>query len=111
MAVSGEFLSFVEDQLERMGSIVTKKMFGGAGIYCEGVFFALIADDVLFFKVDDSNRPDYEAQGMGPFKPYGDDSYSMGYYEVPVDVLEDENELRLWAQKALEIAKRGKKKK
>lgn len=109
MAVSGEFLSFVEDQLERVGNIISKKMFGGAGIYCEGVFFALIADDILYFKVDESNKQDYEAEGMGQFKPYGNDSYSMNYYEVPVEVLEDEEMLRLWAEKALDVAMKGSK--
>jgi DNA transformation protein len=64
-------------------------MFGGVGLYGKGVFFALIAKDTLYFKVDDSNRPDYEAKGIGPFKPFGERSYVMQYYEVPVDILED----------------------
>ncbi len=63
-------------------------MFGGTGRYLQGVFFALIASDMLYFKVDDSNRPDYEAAGMGPFKPFADrPAYTMQYYEVPIVLL------------------------
>ncbi len=104
MSFSEEYLDYVLDQLKWVGPITAKKMFGGVGLYLNGVFFALIAEDVLYFKVDDSNRPDYEAAGMGPFKPFGEKSYTMQYYEVPVDVLEDMEMLRIWANKALAVA-------
>lgn len=115
MSVSESYLDYVLDQLEYAGTVTTtRQMFGGVGMYLDGVFFALIADDVLYFRVDDSNRPDYESVGMNPFRPYGEKSYAMRYYEVPVDVLEDKEELRLWANKALAVAIRnlsvGKKK-
>jgi len=79
-------------------------MFGGVGIYAGDHFFALLADDTLYFKVDDSNRPDFERQGMGPFKPYGEAGESMGYYEVPADLLEDPDALRPWAERAIAVA-------
>lgn len=110
MAVSDEYLDYVIDQLEDLGSVRSKRMFGGAGLYFEGLFFALIADDVLYFKVDDSNRADYEAAGMGPFKPYPDKKEVMQYYEVPIDVLENRNTLRDWADKAVRVAERKAKK-
>jgi DNA transformation protein len=81
-------------------------MFGGAGLYLDGLFFALVADDVLYFKVDDSNRKDFEAADMGPFKPFPDKPTVMQYYEVPIDVLENRNILREWAQKAVRVAER-----
>jgi DNA transformation protein len=81
-------------------------MFGGAGLYFDGLFFALIADDILYFKVDDSNRPDYEAAGMGPFRPFPDKSTVMRYYEVPIEVLENRDALREWAEKARRVAER-----
>jgi DNA transformation protein len=114
MPISAEYLQYVLDQLETSGSITARKMFGGAGLYLDNVFFALIADDVLYFKVDDSNRPDYEKAGMKPFKPFGEKSYIMQYYEVPVAVLDDREELQIWVDKALSVAIRklssGKKK-
>ena len=99
MPVSPEYLDYIIDQLKAFGPVTAKRMFGGAGLYHHGVFFGLVADDVLYFKVDDGNRQDYIDAGMGPFKPFG--SYSMGYYEVPADVLEDPDDLVLWAKKAV----------
>jgi DNA transformation protein len=87
MPFSEEYLDYVLDQLKSIGPVIARKMFGGVGLYWNGVFFALIADDTLYFKVDDSNRSDYEAVGMGPFKPFAEKSYAMQYYEVPADVV------------------------
>ena len=104
MPVSREYLEYVQDLLSVLGPVAAKRMFGGAGLYHNGIFFGLVADDVLYFKVGDSNRGDYEAAGMGPFRPYGDEGYAMQYYEVPVDVLEDRDLLVAWAEKALGVA-------
>ena len=106
MAISEEYLDYVVDQLGCIGDVLAKKMFGGVGLYHDGFFFGLIAGDVLFFKVDDVNRPPYLAAGAAPFSPYGDESYSMSYYEVPVDVLEDIDKLRQWARAAVSAAER-----
>lgn len=106
MSVSEEYLTYVIDQLECIGPVQSRRMFGGVGLYLDGLFFALIADDVLYFKVDDSNRSDYEAASMGPFCPFPDKPYAMQYYEVPIDVLENRDTLRDWAQKALDVAER-----
>ena len=106
MAVSPEYREWVLEQLRRVGPVTGRAMFGGYGIYLDGLFFGLIDDDILYLKVDDSNRPDFEAAGTGPFRPYGDDR-AMQYYEVPVDVLEDPERLRLWAGNALDVARRA----
>jgi len=83
-------------------------MFGGVGIYASDRFFALIADDTLYLKVDESNRPDFEARGMGPFRPYGEHREVMQYYEVPADLLDDPEALRPWAENAIAVAGRKK---
>ena len=106
MPVSEQYLDYVVDQLGCIGEIVAKKMFGGVGLYHEALFFGLIAADVLYFKVDDVTRQDYLNAGARSFQPYGEDSYSMSYYEVPADVLEDTDRLRAWAMKAVEAAAR-----
>ncbi len=111
MPVSDEFLTFVLDQLECVGPVTSKRMFGGVGVYLEGVFFAIIANDVLYFKVGETNKKDYEAAGMGPFRPFPDKSTTIKYYEVPAGVLEDREALRVWAEKALSVATSKKKKK
>ncbi|UCE04741.1 MAG: TfoX/Sxy family protein [bacterium] len=106
MSVSESYKNYILEQLESIGNVTAKSMFGGFGIYINGVFCALIADDILYFKVDESNRSDYESVGMKPFKPFGNDSYTMQYYEVPIEVLEDRETLRIWVDKAQAVAKR-----
>ena len=108
MPVSQGFTDFVVEQLEGCGVISTRRMFGGVGIYCGDTFFALIDNDVLYLKVDDVNRPDFERAGSGPFKPYGDDRETMQYYAVPAAVLEDAGELAKWGRKAIDAAQRKK---
>ena len=83
-------------------------MFGGVGIYAAELFFALLDDDTLYFKVDDGTRPQFEDRGMAPFRPYGEDGEVMGYYEVPADVLEDPEMLGAWVETAVAVARRAK---
>jgi len=109
MAVSDDYLDFIRDRFDRLGYITIRRMFGGAGVYCDGIIFALVADNVLYLKVDDSNRGDYEDAGSEPFRPYGDDGGAMSYYEVPVDVLEDDDRLLAWARKAMVVGAKRKK--
>lgn len=101
MAVSEGYKEYIVDQLGKLGYVTVKKMFGGAGIYNDGLIFGIIANDVLYFKVDDSNRSDYEGAGMKPFQPFDDKDTVMSYYEVPVDILENRESLADWARKSL----------
>lgn len=110
MAVTSGYKTFVIEQLERIVPINARSMFGGVGLYAEDLFFALIADDRLYFKVDDTNRPDYEQAGMDAFRPYDDDR-AMQYYEVPIDVLEDTDQLQVWVTKAVAVARDARRKK
>jgi DNA transformation protein and related proteins len=104
LKVTDAFRAFVLDQLEELGDVAAKSMFGGVGLYCGGVFFGIIARDVLYLKVGDANRRDYVRAGMKPFKPYPDRSGTMQYYAVPVEVLESAIELAEWARKAVGVA-------
>jgi len=106
MAVSGSFRDLVEDRLgAAVPALKMRAMFGGFGIYSGTHFFALADDDILYFKVDDSNRPDFEARGMEPFCPGGDPAQVMKYHRVPDDLLHDTALLRNWAAKAIAVAK------
>jgi len=108
MSVTPSYRAFVLEQLQVVGPVTAKAMFGGVGLYCEGLFFGLIDDDTVFLKVDDGNRADFEAAGMSPFRPYGDESYSMKYFELPAEALENSEALRVWAAKSLEAARRAR---
>lgn len=112
MAVSAEYREFVLESLGRVAPAVTaRSMFGGVGVYSAGLFFALIAGETLYLKVDDTNRGDFEAIGMGPFNPFGDEKHVMQYYELPADYLEDADTLRPWVGKAIDVARRARSRK
>jgi DNA transformation protein len=105
MAIGSDFLAYVLDQLATLGSVSSRRLFGGAGLYCDEFFFGLIADDALYFRVNESNRGDYTARGMAPFRPYADRPHlSISYFEVPADVLENSGELIQWAKRSVEVA-------
>ncbi|MDO8838163.1 MAG: TfoX/Sxy family protein [Parvibaculum sp.] len=106
MAVSDEYKEFVAEQLEHLGPIRIRNMFGGAGIYLDNLMFGLIAGETLFFKVDERNRADYEAEDSGPFvyEPPSGKTVAMSYYELPERLYDEPDELILWARKALDAA-------
>jgi DNA transformation protein and related proteins len=108
MSISDEFVDYVIDQLSVWGEVSARKMFGGAGLYREGAMFGLIADDVAYLKVDDSNREDFVRAGTSPFNPYPDKVKTtiMSYYEIPADVLENPKVLAKWAQRSFNIARK-----
>jgi DNA transformation protein len=107
LKVTAAFRAFVLGQLEALGDVTPRSMFGGVGLYCRGLFFGIIARDVLYLKVDDLTRGEYELAGTGPFKPYPKRSGTMQYYAVPLDVLESPLDLVAWARKAVGAASRA----
>jgi DNA transformation protein len=111
VGVSKSQIEYVIGQLEKLGPVTAKKMFGGAGLYADGVIFGLIdSQDVFYLKANDSNRADYEERGQTPFNPYGDDRPAvMPYMTVPEDVLEDPDELAAWARKSVSISAKAKR--
>jgi DNA transformation protein len=109
MSISPSFRTFVLEQMARTTpGIRGRSMFGGVGIYAGEFFFALVADDTLYFKVDDATRAEYQERGMAPFRPYGEAGEEMQYYEVPADVLEDPETLGGWVEAAVAVARRAK---
>ena len=100
MRVSPGFVRFVLDQLQELGGVSARSMFGGTGLYQDDVFFGIIARDVLYLKVDDTNRADFVAAGSRPFQPYPDRAASLRYYAVPLGVLESAADLCAWARRA-----------
>ena len=95
------FLSFVRDQLDGLEELTARRMFGGVGLYCGSVFFGIVHGDVLYLKVNDHTRSAYTRAGMKPFKPFAHRPTTLQYYEVPAAVLEDEEDLKDWARRAI----------
>ena len=105
------FTDYVLERLEPFGGVTARRMFGGQGLFKGGLMFALIADGELFFKVDDSNRPDFEAVKSEPFtyeKKEGKTA-SLSYWYVPEEMIEDFDELKAWAAKAYVVAVKARK--
>jgi DNA transformation protein len=108
VAVTDSFVAFVLEQLDPLGPLTPKRMFGGVGLYAGDLFFALIAGDVLYLKADDSTRGARERAGARPFQPYPNRPKGKGkmqYYSVPPAILEDGDALLVWAKEAVSIAR------
>ena len=104
--VSNGFLAYVLEQLRLLEPVTPRRMFGGVGLYADGLFFALIHNDTLYFKVDDSNRAAYQQRGSTPFAPYANrPRVSMNYFDVPVEVLDDPEDLHRWAKQSVAVAR------
>lgn len=103
MPVSKEYREFVVEQLGRILPVTHRAMFGGVGLYGDGLFFGLLAEDRVYLKVDDTNRGDFEAVGKTAFCPYG--GKPMKYFELPGELLEEPTALRPWVEKAVQVAR------
>src|SRR5215475_4335975 len=109
MAARSELLEHLRDQLTPLGDARGRPMFGGYGVYLDGLIIGLIAFDTFYLKVDDQNRPDFEAAGTAPFSydTKNGTNTITGYWEVPADVLDDSEQLRAWALKSLAVSRRA----
>ena len=109
MPVTPAYLSDVVARLEAARPVTHRKMFGGLGVYLDGVFFAVVDDDRLYFKVDSGNLAEYEARGMEPWFPDPTSAKPSPYREVPADVLVGPGVLGDWIDASVAAARRLKK--
>ncbi|HXP30984.1 MAG TPA: TfoX/Sxy family protein [Stellaceae bacterium] len=106
-ATPSNFIAYVTEQLQRWAPISAQRLFGGHGVYRGAVVFAIISRDTLYFRTDDINRPDFEAAGAAPFRVGGPSRrIVLSYHEVPADVLDDDELLSGWAERAFAAALR-----
>jgi len=110
MPPSDGYKDFINDQLADFGPVTIRNMFGGAGVYADGLMFALIADETLYLKADETTAAAFRTEGMKPFTytPKGKPPVAMSYWEVPPRLLEEPDELCQWAREAHRIATIGK---
>ncbi|MGE4248570.1 MAG: TfoX/Sxy family protein [Parvibaculaceae bacterium] len=111
MAASAEYLDFIKEQLSSFGPVTARRMFGGAGVFRDGLMFALIADETLYFKADDASQGEFEARSLPPFT-YGTKEGRrtiMSYWRAPEACLDDRDEMTEWARKAYAAALRAQK--
>lgn len=105
MAVRPQILAYVLEQLEGVAGLRSRRMFSGVGLYSGDLFFGLIHDDTLFFKTDGSTSGDYIARGMPRFMPSPSRPEAiLAYHQVPADILEEGEALKIWARKSVAVA-------
>lgn len=96
---SDGFRDFVLDQLADLRWVTVKAMFGGYGLYRDRTFFGIVHRGRLYFKTDETSRATYLTRGMKPFRPNAKQTLKT-YYEVPVEIIEDREQLVVWARTA-----------
>ncbi len=107
-------LDFIRDLFTSFGPVTVKRMFGGAGLWCDGLMFGLVFDGAIFLKVDETSIPDFEREGSRPFvytrakSPGRVGRASLSYWRLPEWLYDDPEELAVWAARALAIAQSKK---
>jgi len=108
-AAKQHFRDGVVQHLNQVAPVTARAMFGGYGLYIEGVMFALIAKQTVYFKVDEVNRGDFDAWHMSPFTYDGKGQpITMSYYEIPPSIWADLSALVQWVERAHAAGKRAK---
>jgi DNA transformation protein len=99
VSVSASFKEFLHEQMAGFGAVTIRPMFGGAGVYHDGLMFALVDDEVLYFKVDDNSRAVFEAENLPPFVySRKDQKIDMSYFRSPERCMDDADEMAIWCR-------------
>ncbi|WP_428481752.1 TfoX/Sxy family protein [Pyruvatibacter mobilis] len=108
MPVSADYTDFLIEMLAPLGPVTSRRMFGGAGLFADGLMFGLIVNDVLYFKVDGENRAAFEEEGMEVFSyARSGKQASLSYWRVPERLFDDPEEFVDWARDAMSVALRA----
>src|SRR5215475_6492838 len=108
MVASDSFAEFLREQLDPLGRISMRRMFGKTGVFCEGVMFAMVTDDTLYVRVDDQNRATFKEAEDSPPLNYekGGRTIDLSFWQVPERLIDEPDELVAWARAALAAAHR-----
>ena len=110
MPPSASYLDYLKDLFSPFGVITIRKMFGGAGVYCDGAIFAITGDEGVWLKVDDVTRAEFEEAGLAPFEiEMNGKMGTMSYYNAPEEIYDDNDALTRWTELALGASARAKK--
>ena len=105
---------YIRELFQHFRPVNVRRMFGGAGIFCDGLMFGLIFDGAIYLKIDDATIPDFEREGSKPFvytrakSPGRVGKHSLNYWRLPERLYDDPEELAVWATRSFEIAQRKK---
>ncbi len=100
-----EYIDYLKELFAAFGDVEMRRMFGGHGVFYQGLMFGLVADDQLYFKVDKELASEYEAKGLGPFEYTKKNKIvKLSYYQAPEEALEEPDELVKWANASFDVA-------
>ena len=108
MVASDSFAEFLREQLAPLGRITVRRMFGKAGVFCDGVMFGMVTDNMLYLRVDDDNREAFEEARSSPPLNYakGGSTIDLSFWRAPERLFDEPDELVAWARLALAAARR-----
>ncbi|HQT27200.1 MAG TPA: TfoX/Sxy family protein [Burkholderiales bacterium] len=105
-----EFAEYLHEVFSWFGPISVRRMFGGYGLFREGLMFGLVSDDTLYLKADEENAGRFEKLGLGQFGYRRRDRLvTLSYYMAPAEILEDSEQAAIWARSAFEAACRSRR--
>ena len=103
-----EFANYVADLMQGIGPVYVKRMFGGHGVFLEGLMFGLISGNTLYLKADDETRPRFDELGLMPFQYRKKGKLmNLSYYQAPEEVMEQSEVMSEWANLAYGTALRA----
>ena len=108
MVASDSFSEFLREQLAPLGQITIRRMFGKSGVFCDAFMLGMVRDNMLYFRVDDSNRTAFsEAEAFPPlnYEKKGE-TIDLAFWRAPERLFDEPDELVIWARAALAAAQR-----
>ena len=108
MVASETFAEFLREQLAPLGRVTMRRMFGKTGVFCDGLMFGIVAEDTLYFRVDDHTRAAFQEAAAFPPLNYEKQgrTIDLSFWRAPERLLDEPDELVAWARDALEAARR-----
>jgi DNA transformation protein len=108
MVASESFAEFLCEQLAPLGRVTMRRMFGKTGVFCDGLMFAMVTDDTLYFRVDDLNRATFREAGSSPPLNYAKKgrTIDLSFWRAPERLWDEPDELVAWARTAMGAARR-----
>jgi len=108
MVASDSFAEFLREQLMPLGHVTMRRMFGKTGVFCNGLRFAMVTDDTLYVRVDSHNKAIFKEAESAPPLNYDKkgQTIDLSFWRVPERLLDEPDELVLWARAAQAAARR-----
>ena len=108
MVASDSFAEFLREQLAPLGGVSMRRMFGKTGVFCDGVMFGMVTENMLYLRVDDQNRAVFREARASPPLNYrkGGRTIDLSFWRAPERLFDEPDELVTWARAALAAARR-----